>query len=155
MKQKLLFCLAAFLLPLCGIFACLAMLGRFYDTFFLRLEFFWWAVFSIVSLVGAIVALFFSWPEEKPSPPPIAPEPPEPVLDPEVEKFMKECKLAIRGHLKLSLIFWILAYRKEKVKSFEDAKKEVFSEIKKEIPHVRWMDAILNEVKDELGKTKH
>ena len=151
MKQKILFCLAAFLLPLCGIFGCLAMLGRFYDTYFLRLDFFWWGVFCIVALVGAIIALYFSIPEEKPP----APAPlPEISKNPEYEKFMKECKLAVRGHLKLSIIFWILAYRKEKVKSFEDAKKEVFVEIKKEIPHVRWMDAILDEIRDELGKIK-
>ena len=152
MKQKILFCLAAFLLPLCGIFGALAMLGRYYDTFFLRLDYFWWAAFCIIALVSSIVALFFSFPEEKPaSPAPAAAEPPK---FSEYEKFMKECKLAVRGHLKLSIIFWILAYRKEKVKSFEDAKKEVFLEIKKEIPHVRWMDAILDEIREELGKIK-
>ena len=111
------------------------------------MEFYWLVVFSALFLLGSLVALYYALEEEK-KPPPL------PQKFPEFEKFMKECKLSFRGHLKLSILFWILAYRKEKAKSFEDAKKEVFLEVKKEIPHVRWIDAILTEIQEELGKIK-
>lgn len=107
----------------------------------------WWIVFSAFFLPGSLIAFFCVFQEEK--------SPPAPSQKfPEFEKFMKECKLSFRGHLKLSILFWILAYRKEKAKSFEDAKREVFLEVKKEIPHVRWMDAILAEVQEELSKVR-
>ncbi len=122
-------------------------LSIFFETAFYGFEFLWWILLSGFFLLGALAALQFSFSEKKPSFPP-------PPNFPEFEKFMKECKLSFRGHLKLSILFWILAYRKEKAKSFEDAKREVFLEVKKEIPHVRWMDSILSEVQEELSKVK-
>lgn len=147
--MRILFCLAAFLLPLCGFSACLALLAEVYTMEFLGVHAAGWFSLALILLIGSVVSLFFSLQQEKV---PVGPPPPSSPIVPETDKFMKECKLAMRGHLKLSIIFWILAYRKEKVKSFEDARKEVLTEIKKEIPHVRWVDTILKEIQEELGK---
>lgn len=140
MKKRILVSLGA-----CGIFFGSAALSLGVAFFGFAVS--WWLFFSALFLAGSLAAFYFAFAEEK-SPPPPSPK------FPEFEKFMKECKLTFRGHLKLSILFWILAYRKEKAKSFEDAKREVFLEVKKEIPHVRWMDAILDEVQESLSKVK-
>lgn len=70
----------------------------------------------------------------------------------EAEQFEKECKMAIRGHLKASILFWIHFYRKEKVKSFDEAKKEIFHDLKREFTDVRWMESMLEEIRQEVGR---
>lgn len=146
-KKRILLSLTMFGAVLSATSLSLGVLAIFFETTLYGLSSLWWILFAAFFLLGALAALHFSFPEKKTSPP-------IPSNFPEFEKFMKECKLSFRGHLKLSILFWILAYRKEKAKSFEDAKREVFFEVKKEIPHVRWMDAILSEVQEELSKVK-
>ncbi len=146
-KKRILAILALFGAWLSSTFFSLGVMGAFYELVFFDMGFEWWIALSAIFFLGAFAALFFVFTkEEKPTQ--------VPPKFPEYEKFMKECKLSFRGTLKISILFWILAYRKEKAKSFEDAKKQVFLEVKKEIPHVRWMDAILSEVHEELSKVK-
>ncbi len=108
-----------------------------------------WAPAAVLSAIGLGVSLFF----------PRAPEKKLPAD--EIEKtrsdllrFEREIKLALRGHLKFSILFWAHYYKKEKIKTFEDAKKEVFLELKKEFPHLRWMETLLEEIRQELMKYK-
>ena len=72
----------------------------------------------------------------------------------ELDKFQREFKLALRGHLKVSILFWSYYYKKEKVKTFEEAKREVFQDLKKEFIHLRWMESLLEEIRQELARYK-
>jgi hypothetical protein len=72
----------------------------------------------------------------------------------EFEKFKQEYKQVLRGHLKISILFWTFFYKKEKVKSFDDARREVFSDFRKELPHIKWMEELLEEIRLELTKYK-
>lgn len=147
MKKRIFLCFAALGIVLSAISGCLAILAHSFDVDFFEFGYAWWTFFGLFCLLGAFAGIYGSGCEKR------EPPPPQPQY-PEFEKFMKECKLSFRGSLKLSILFWIVAYRKEKAKSFEDAKREVFQEVKKEIPHVRWMDAILSEIQEELSKIK-
>lgn len=108
-----------------------------------------WAAAAFLCAVGLGVCLFLS-PEQKQRTPSEEIE----KLQREISRFEKEFKLALRGHLKVSILFWAHHYKKEKIKTFEDAKKEVFLELKKEFPHVRWMESLLDEIRQELLKYK-
>jgi hypothetical protein len=112
------------------------------------LEYTWkiWSALSLMSALGlgASLYLLFRKPiEAKPSP-----------LELEFQTFQKECKMAIRGHLKASILFWIHFYRKEKVKTLDDAKKEIFQDLKKEFSDVRWMESILEDIRQEIARYK-
>ena len=72
----------------------------------------------------------------------------------ELDRFQREFKQALRGHLKVSILFWAHYYKKEKVKSFEDAKREVFQDLKKEFLHLQWMESLLEEIRQELARYK-
>jgi hypothetical protein len=83
------------------------LIGGIFSYFFPF--FFSWQSFGFVALAAAF-SLGFSLYEKKKIP---------------VEKqneFERECKMAMRGHLKASILFWVHFYRKEKVKTLEDAK---------------------------------
>lgn len=67
-------------------------------------------------------------------------------------RFEREFKGAIRGHLKISILFWSYYYKKEKVKTFEEAKKDVFQDLKREFQNMPWMESILEEIRQELTK---
>lgn len=72
----------------------------------------------------------------------------------ELDRFQREFKQALRGHLKISILFWSYYYKKEKVKTLEEAKREVFQDLKKEFSQVRWMESMLEEIRQELSKYK-
>jgi hypothetical protein len=111
----------------------------------MRWEF--WAAIATVSAIGLAVCLYLSQEAKK-----------EPVsLDRfklELSRFQNDFKLALRGHLKVSILFWSHYYKKEKVKSFEEAKKEVIQDLKKEFTHIRWMESLLEEIRQELTRYK-
>jgi len=112
------------------------------------MEFTWqiWTILAFLSAggLGASLFLFFREKEKKVKSP----------LHLELEKFQKECKTAIRGHLKASILFWIHFYRKEKVKTLEEAKKEIFQDLKREFSDVRWMESILEDLRQEITRYK-
>lgn len=108
-----------------------------------------WATIALASGAGLIVCLYLSRPEEKQVPPLGIDK-----IESELNQFEHEFKLALRGHLKVSILFWSHYYKKEKIKTFEEAKKEVFQDLKREFPHVHWMDSLLEEIRQELAKYK-
>lgn len=105
-----------------------------------------WIAIAVASAMGLGVCLYLSRPEEK--------APPAVDFREELEQFQKEFKLALRGHLKISILFWSYYYKKEKIKTLEEAKKEVFQDLKKEFPQVPWMESLLEEIRQELTKYK-
>ena len=118
-----------------------------------------WAVVAVLSLIGILICLYLSR-ERK-----IEPSPKEPKVDEALRKKLnqlekefsqveKEFKQAIRGHLKVSIIFWSYFYKKEKVKTFEEAKKEVIQDLKKEFLNLPWMETIVEGIRQELTKYK-
>jgi hypothetical protein len=108
-----------------------------------------WAGIAAACAIGIIVCLYLSRPEKKEEAPMQDDE-----LKEELNRFQREFKLALRGHLKISILFWSYYYKKEKVKTLEEAKKEVFQDLKKEFIHVRWMESLLEEIRQELAKYK-
>ncbi len=136
------------------IFALIFALILGYSLTFLPFEFVpmrWeiWAGIAGASAVGLVVYLYLSRPEKM-----------EPVISEcedlkrELDQFQREFKQALRGHLKVSILFWSYYYKKEKVKTLEEAKKEVFQDLKKEFSQVRWMESLLEEIRQELIKYK-
>jgi len=105
-----------------------------------------WTLVSLLSAVGLGTSLYFFFREKK--------KRAESRLQMELEKFQKECKMAIRGHLKASILFWIHFYRKEKVKTLEEAKKEIFHDLKREFSDVKWMESILENIRQEIARYK-
>ena len=105
-----------------------------------------WSAISLLSAIGFGVSLYLFFREKK--------KKIESHLQAELEKFQKECKMAIRGHLKASILFWIHFYRKEKVKTLEEAKKEIFHDLKREFSDVRWMESILESIRQEIVRYK-
>jgi hypothetical protein len=100
-----------------------------------------WEYFGAIALAMA-AALLFTF-RKRASPP-----------QKEFETFEKECKMAIRGHLKASILFWVHFYRKEKVKTLEDAKREIFHDLKREFSDVRWMESMLEDIRQEIARYK-
>ena len=136
------------------IFALIFALILGYSLTFLPFEFVpmrWeiWAGIAGASAIGLGICLYLSRPEKV-----------EPVISEcedlkrELDQFQREFKQALRGHLKVSILFWSYYYKKEKVKTLEEAKKEVFQDLKKEFVHVRWMESLLEEIRQELIKYK-
>lgn len=119
-----------------------------YEFFFFRWEI--WAAIAAASAIGIVLCLYFSRSEKKEALYLI----PHEELQAEFLKFEREFKLAMRGHLKVSIIFWSYYYKKEKIKTFEEAKKEVFQDLKKEFTQVRWMESLLEEIRQELARYK-
>jgi len=143
MRNQILLSLAAFFFVLCGFCCCIALFAYAQGFEFYSLDSRVWWVFTFVPLGAGLVCLFFLKPEEKKT------EEFE-----EFKRFMNETQKAIRGHLKLSILFWILVYRKEKVKSLEDAKKEIFQEVRREIPQEGWVKEVISEIQTALSRYK-
>ena len=111
-----------------------------------------WAVVAGVSILGILFCLYFSR-EKKENP--LANEPKsDEDLRAKFNELEKGFKQAIRGHLKVSIIFWSYYYKKEKVKTFEEAKKEVIQDLKKEFLNLPWMEMMVEEIRQELTKYK-
>jgi hypothetical protein len=108
-----------------------------------------WAGIAAISAIGLIICLYLSRPEKIE-----APIFPNDELKMEIDQFQREFKQALRGHLKVSILFWSYYYKKEKVKTLEEAKKEVFQDLKKEFSQLRWMESLLEEIRQELIKYK-
>lgn len=108
-----------------------------------------WVAVAGISFVGIVLCLIFSLPKKK-----IDEKKEGNELKNELIKFQREFKQAIRGHLKISILFWSYYYKKEKVKTLEEAKREVFQDLKKEFSHLRWMESLLEEIRQELTKYK-
>ena len=104
-----------------------------------------WAAIAAASAIGIVVCLYLSRPEKEPVCMP---------NDEELDRFQREFKQDLRGHLKVSILFWSYYYKKEKVKTLEEAKREVFQDLKKEFSQVRWMESMLEEIRQELAKYK-
>lgn len=110
-----------------------------------------WLGVAICSFIGIVICLFLSRkPKEKVS----SQKDASLEIKARMQKLEKEFKQAIRGHLKVSIIFWTYFYKKEKVKTFEEAKKEVLQDLKKEFPKMPWMESMLEEIRQELIKYK-
>lgn len=62
--------------------------------------------------------------------------------------------MAIRGHLKVSILFWTHFYRKQKNISKDSARKEIIADLKKEFSDISWMETILEDIRQELLKHK-
>lgn len=106
-----------------------------------------WAGIAAASAIGIGVCLCLSKEPKKESFP-------VDEMRAEFNRFQNDFKLALRGHLKVSILFWSHYYKKEKIKTFEEAKKEVIQDLKKEFTHVRWMESLLEEIRQELLKYK-
>ena len=68
------------------------------------------------------------------------------------ENFKRESLHAFKGTIKISSLFWIYSIKKEKVLSFEEAKKEVFRSLKKQYTAVPWMGDLLEDIRKDLNK---
>lgn len=66
------------------------------------------------------------------------------------DRFVEEMQKVMKGHLKVSILFWIHYYKKEKTRSLENAKEEIFKNLRKEFHSVSWMEEILKEIEKEL-----
>lgn len=77
------------------------------------------------------------------------------LLRADFERFKRETLSSIKAHLKVSLLFWIHYYKKERARSFEETKREIFKDLKKEYAEVPWMDEILEELSQEVAKYKN
>lgn len=99
-----------------------------------------WAGIAMFSAIGLIFCLYWARPKEK--------------SDRDLDRFQREFKEALRGHLKVSILFWSYYYKKEKVKTLEEAKRDVFQDLKREFMDVPWMESILEEIRQELSKYK-
>jgi len=133
--------------------ACLSFVFFFHATHFVfwGLDWEFWAVLAVASAVGLGVSLYSS--RTKPEMLSPAKETHEiEKLREEFTNFQKEMKQAFRGHLKVSILFWTYFYKKEKIKTFEEAKKEVFLDLKREFPHIRWIESMLEDIRQELIK---
>ncbi len=70
------------------------------------------------------------------------------------ERFKRECLNAFKVHLKISILFWIHYYKKEKARSFEETRGEIFKDLKKQYSQVPWMEEILEDLSKEIAKYK-
>lgn len=68
------------------------------------------------------------------------------------EQFKKEVQKVFKTHLKVSILFWMFYYRKEKMKPFQDAKKDIFKSLNREFSSVSWMHELLGNLNKELEK---
>jgi len=71
------------------------------------------------------------------------------------ERFKRNNLHVIKTHLRISILFWIQLAKREQTKSFEEVRKEIFRELKKEISGVTWMDEMMEELKQEVAKYKN
>jgi hypothetical protein len=143
MKNKIWLLLSTFFFVLCGFSFAIAIMGTMEGIELLSLRPTVWWLFTFVPLGAGLLSLFFGWQEK------------EHVKDfAEIKRFMEETRRAIRGHLKLSILFWILAYRREKVKSFDDSKREIIQQVQKEIPMNGWLEEMIKEIQTELARYK-
>ena len=143
MRNQFLLSFAALFFVLCGFCCAIALFAHAQGFELFSLDSRVWWIFTFVPLGAGLVCLFFSKPEEKKI---------KELED--INRFMNETQKAIRGHLKLSILFWILVYRKEKVKSLEDAKKEIFQEVRREIPQEGWVKEVISEIQTALSRYK-
>lgn len=76
------------------------------------------------------------------------------LLRDDLERFKRDFMSAFKAHLKVSILFWIHYYKKEKVKSWEETRKEIFKDLRKEFNNIIWMDELLDELSLEISKYK-
>ncbi|MBX7067193.1 MAG: hypothetical protein K1X28_08180 [Parachlamydiales bacterium] len=93
-----------------------------------------WGALALASAIGLILCLIFSRPKK--------------------QRSDEEMKAAMKGHLKISILFWSYYYKKEKVKTLEEAKREVFQDLRKEFSQLPWMESMIEEIRQELSKYK-
>jgi hypothetical protein len=117
-------------------------------SFFYHIEYLMWQIWCGAALLSAIgVALSLSLVLRKG-------KTKESHVQEKLERFEKEYKQVLRGHLKVSILFWTFFYKRKKVKSFDDAKREVFQDLKKEFPHLKWLESLLEEIRQDLIRYK-
>lgn len=68
------------------------------------------------------------------------------------EKFTKEVQKVFKIHLKISILFWMFYYRREKMKPLHDAKREIFKSLNREFSSVSWMRELLDNLNKDLEK---
>lgn len=90
-----------------------------------------WAVVAAASAIGIVLCLIFSR-----------------------KKKAEDYKDAIKAHLKISILFWSYFTKKEKVKTLEEAKREVIQDVKREFAQIPWMESVIEEIRQELSKYK-
>ncbi len=114
-------------------------------SYFYHLDFpIWFAgAIAVLSALGLLVSLRKKNPDASKS---------IEVLKQELELQQRQMKIAMRGHLKLSVLFWIHAYRKEKAKSFEEAKREIFKDLRREYVALPWMLTMIEELRIDFSK---
>jgi hypothetical protein len=127
---------------ICAIFLGYSLTHLPFDFVQIRWEI--WAAISFLCAIGIGICLYLSQ----------TPKREELKVEKDLHRFQNEFKQALRGHLKISILFWSYYYKKEKVKTLEEAKKEVFQDLKKEFTHLRWMESMLEEIRQELAKYK-
>lgn len=71
------------------------------------------------------------------------------------EKFKRESINVVKVHLKVSILFWIHYYKKEKARSLEETRKEIFKDLRKEYSQIVWMEEILEELSQEVARYKN
>lgn len=121
-----------------------AILSYFFQCQWMEFTWKFWAILACFSALGLGTSLYFFFHEKK--------KQIHSQLQTELDKFQKEFKLATRGHLKASILFWIHFYRKEKVKTLEDAKKEIFHDLKREFSSIPWMQTLLEDIRHEISR---
>lgn len=107
-----------------------------------------WMAITFFSGIGTLFSFYFSFYKKKRA------SAPNQDWKWAFSRLQREFMQALRGHLKISILFWSYYYKKEKVKTLEEAKKEVFQDLKKEFSQVHWMLLLLEEIRQELTKYK-
>lgn len=72
------------------------------------------------------------------------------LLKSETDRFHKEYKMVLKSQLRVSILFWTHYYKKEKMMSYQDAKREIFKNMRKEFSHVHWMADLMSEIRREI-----
>ncbi len=70
----------------------------------------------------------------------------------ESERFRTDLKLVLKSQLRVSILFWTHYYKREKMMSYHDAKREIFKNMKKEFSQVYWMTDVVAEIKREIDE---
>ena len=67
-----------------------------------------------------------------------------------IDALKKEQQRTIKSLLRVSILFWVHYYKKEKMLSMDDAKKRLFKSLEKEFSHIPWMTDLLIQIQKEL-----
>jgi hypothetical protein len=164
MKMRVYLFLSIFLLLLIGASLSFTLLSLFYDFRIENISSEYGALFTTVFLIALYIVNIFRIREERKKEEETTIES-QKVIDHaqsdssllriDFEKFKRESINAFKVHLKVSILFWIHYYKKEKARSLEETRKEIFKDLRKEYSQISWMEEVLEELTQEIARYKN